>query len=449
MQVEECMKSREALEAFLYSLRHGGRYALDSMERLMKALGDPQKRYLAIHVAGTNGKGSVCAFLESIYRHASYKVGMYTSPHLVAIEERIQINRELIHWERLALYCQKIQKAVDENGLEIPSFFEWMTAIAFLYFADEAVDIGIFEVGIGGRLDATNVLDSAISVITSIGLDHVELLGNTTREIAQEKGGIIKPWKPVVLGNLDEESEEVIRKIAMALKSTVHTVHERFGDDINDYPVTSLEGDHQRENAAVARLTCEILRNQVFVGDDAIENGLKNASWDGRWQRISLKNSVRLILDGTHNELGMIYLEQLLKKWIKHHHEKLIIVVGVLGEFRAKSLIPKLAKYASEFIFVRPNSEKALDGSVLRTLIPPYFKGSVRDGNVPELFSSKGFLANPHEPTTILVTGSLYLVGDVLKVIDGVDFKRRVRCASLSMPSRTTVRSQFSGPHQV
>lgn len=234
----------EAVTSYLFGLKatHGLKFGIDRMRLFAEALGHPEKSLSLVHVAGTNGKGSVVAMLDAILHAAGWRTGMYTSPHLVKLGERVQVDRQPLTPQEITDYVRELRPIAEKlaNGdlEDHPSFFEFVTAMAFLQFARKQCDIGLVEVGLGGRLDATNVLMPIVSVITSIGLDHCEMLGHTHAEIAAEKSGIIKQGCPVVIGRLDPESEAVVRTKAEEMDATVYSVREVFGDDVEKYPHT-------------------------------------------------------------------------------------------------------------------------------------------------------------------------------------------------------------------
>ncbi|MEM8550659.1 MAG: Mur ligase family protein, partial [Verrucomicrobiota bacterium] len=258
-----------ATERYLYGLRNrGSKYGLERMQRLVEALGYPQLSYPVIHVAGTNGKGSVCAMLESIYRHAGYRVGLLTSPHLVHLGERVQVDRMPLSDRQITAYVDQLRPVAESlsrgKADTHPTFFELIAAIGFLHFRQEQVDLAVIETGLGGRLDATNVVEPLASVITSIGLDHTEILGDTLAVIAGEKAGIIKTGRPVVLGGLEDEAETVIRRRAAELGASISSIAAAYSHSA-DYPETNLAGTYQRINAATASLTAEVLVSHLQV----------------------------------------------------------------------------------------------------------------------------------------------------------------------------------------
>ncbi|MEM7790729.1 MAG: Mur ligase family protein, partial [Verrucomicrobiota bacterium] len=325
-------QSFASTQRYLFALKNrGSKYGIDRMRRFAQALGHPQRKFPSIHVAGTNGKGSVCAMLEALYRENGYRTGLYTSPHLVHLGERVQINREMLIDQAIIDMIQHLKPIAEAisagDSDEHPSFFEFMTAAAFLRFAESKVDIALIETGLGGRLDATNVLDPELSIITSISLDHTELLGDAIDKIAREKGGIIKPGKPVLIGKLASEAEKAIRQIADERGSEVFSIKERFAKP-EELPETNLAGSFQRWNAGVALYASEILSKRFPI---TTHDGLQNVDWAGRWQRVEIKDRT-LILDATHNPEGAEMLEENLQRLVGEIGKKPVIVAGTLGE---------------------------------------------------------------------------------------------------------------------
>ena len=283
------MHDLNSVTEFLYSLRNrGSKYGLERMEALAESIANPEKRFSSIHVAGTNGKGSVCAMLESIYRSNGYKTGLFTSPHLIRLNERIQINRIPISDLDLATYVNELRSQCDKqfSSDNYPSFFEFMAAIAFQHFAKEAVDIAIIETGLGGRLDATNILSPELSIITSIGKDHTDILGDTIEAITREKAGIIKPNAPVLIGNLPDISKSIIKNKANDLKTECYTLENYLEKE--SLPTTNLEGTYQKQNAALASYATEILDQHFPIKNT---DGLNNVEWKGRWQKLKLNKN--------------------------------------------------------------------------------------------------------------------------------------------------------------
>jgi len=409
-----------AAKDYLFSLKHQGpKYGIDRMRLLAERLGHPERAVPVIHVAGTNGKGSVCAMLEAIHRRAGRTVGLYTSPHLVFLGERVQLNRTPLSPGEICRYAEELRPHADalraHNPDDHPSFFEFMTAMAFLHFARKKADLALIEVGLGGRLDATSVVQPHLCIITSIGFDHMEYLGDTLPLIAREKAGIIKPGVPVVLGWLPPEAEAAIREVAAAQRAPAHSVREVFGNDIDKYPHTRLEGSHQRINAATALLATRLLNQHLPVTEAVADAALKEVDWPARWQRLPLSNGRQLILDASHNPEGAQTLDENLTRLRAETGRAPIVLTGALGEYRARALLDVIARHAREIILLKPAQERALSPDELRKCVPASFSGPVRAGSVAEIFPKPGecTLGAPGDP--IVATGSIYLIGEILE----------------------------------
>lgn len=413
----------KAMEEFLFELRNAGsKFSLERIEALCAALGEPQKKFRSVHVAGTNGKGSCCAMIDAILRAAGLKTGMFTSPHLVYLGERIQIGRTPISKKNLMSCAARVRAVCDDifkgaARADYPSFFEFMTAVAFLHFAGENVGAAVVEVGLGGRLDSTNIITPEVSVITSIGLDHTEYLGNTIAEIAAEKAGIIKPGVPVVAGFLPDEAMRVVEQTAARKGAELLKAADYFTAE--NLPKTSLEGGFQRRNAAVASLCAKALRRKggAFknIGDEEIARGLQSAQWAARWQKIQLANGATLILDASHNEEGARALEENLAS-LAAAGVRPAIAVGVLGESRARPILEVVAKYAREIFLLVPNQPRATGFETLERLLKT--SAPVRRASVEELFGG-GVCRFAKAGETIVSTGSIYLAGEVLSALGG------------------------------
>jgi len=411
-----------AVTDYLYAMKAAGvKYGIDRMRRLAEALGHPERSSPVIHVAGTNGKGSVSAMLDAIFHAAGWRTGLYTSPHLVKLGERVQVDRRLLTEEEITAYARELQPVADSIAArtpdEHPTFFEFMTAMAFLQFQRQAVDIAIVEVGLGGRLDATNVVEPEIAVITSIGLDHCAELGGTVALIAREKAGIIKPGRPVVMGRLPSEAEAVVREVAAGCGAPVHSVREVFGEAIAGYPATNLEGDNQRWNAATATLVARLMPAAWNLDESAIARGLRQVNWPGRWERTTLGGRP-LILDASHNPEGALVLEQNLRQLIATTGRKPVIVAGALGEFRARALLDVVLRHAREVHLVTPRQARACSFEELLALAPPEQKPLVRRGALEQIFPNAHTCTLGGADDTVVVTGSIYLLGEVLERIE-------------------------------
>jgi dihydrofolate synthase/folylpolyglutamate synthase len=374
-----------------------------------------------IHVAGTNGKGSVAAMLDAILHTAGWRTGLYTSPHLVKLGERVQVNRHLLGEAEIIAYTNELRPVAEQPALfsadDHPSFFEFMTAMAFLQFAQQAANVAVIEVGLGGRLDATNVVEPEVTAITSIGFDHCEMLGDRLELIAAEKAGIIKTRRPVVLGRMPAVAEAVIRAIAAERKAPVTTVREEYGDELARYPQTNLEGDYQRWNAATATLVARLLPARWGLTDEVVARGLLHANWPGRWQRITLGGRP-LILDASHNPEGAQVLDANLTKLVAEAGRKPVVVTGALGEYRARALLEVIARHASEIHLAVPHQARACGYEELEHCVPATFRGRVVRTTLGEVFPEPDRCAIGGAGDTVVVTGSIYLIGEVFERIE-------------------------------
>ena len=403
----------------LFALRpRGTKFGIHRMRMLAEELGHPESQLPTIHIAGTNGKGSVAAMLEAILRTAGWRVGLYTSPHLVHVGERVQVNRAPLTTPEIVELLREIDPAADRVAQKFgeedrPSFFEYMTAMAFLHCRRTKCDIAVIETGLGGEFDATNIVSPEVSVITSIGLDHCEWLGNTLSAIAQAKAGIIKPATPVVIGRLPADAERVVRSQAAELEAPVVSVRERFGDALDRYPQTNLAGDYQRWNAATATLVAETLPARWRTTSQAISTGLKNVTWPGRWEPTRIGNRT-LILDASHNPEGAQVLEQNLSELRVSTGRSPVVIVGVLGAERAGPLLQAISRHAAAIYLVVPNQPRASTFETLASLIPTSFVGPIVRSTVTDLFPNSTHCAAGDEFDPVVVTGSIYLLGEVL-----------------------------------
>jgi dihydrofolate synthase / folylpolyglutamate synthase len=388
--VQESFK--EALQ-WLYSTQVTGvKLGLENVHRLFDALGNPHRQLACIHVAGTNGKGSVSAMLDAVGRAGGLRTGLYTSPHLVRFNERIQVSGQSIPDEEVLAGLNVIREAIARSGC-IPTFFEITTALGFLHFLTHRVDLAIIETGLGGRLDATNLITPLVSVLTSIDLDHQRILGDSKAKIAREKAGIIKPGVPVVSIAQSADVREVIDEVAASLGSPVTYTME---------PITDLQigltGSHQQLNAAVVRDA--LTAAKLDISFDALKTGLKSVFWPGRFQAIG----DRLTIDGAHN---LAASQRLVETWRECYPGTLpTIVFGGLCDKELDKMLAALAPIAARFFLVPVKNTRSADPSSIQ--LPAGIPGAVFPGVQPAV-DAAGRLAEP-----ILVTGSLFLVGEVL-----------------------------------
>ena len=411
--------------AWLYSLqRFGIKLGLDNIRRLLDelsrsggfqaAVGDlpPSQCYgvprtialpwKVIHVAGTNGKGSVCAMIDSIYRAQGYRTGLFISPHLITFRERIRINRKTISEAAVADDLTMIRNLIAEWDPH-PTFFEVITALALKHFGDAKIDIAILETGLGGRLDATNAVQSDVSVITPIALDHEMWLGHTLTEIAGEKAGIIKPRVPVVSAAQQPQAEEIIRARAAECGSPVQFVNETY-----DRSAVALRGEHQKQNAAVA--IAAIQAANIELSEKSIVRGLAAIEWPARFQ----KWDERTIIDGAHNPAAARALGQTWREVFGE--QKATLVLAVLSDKDLRGICEALAPIAGSVILPKIRSERAAAPAELAKIF------SIITPSLPHSISSTvgdALMLARENPNPILITGSLHFAGEVLAHLRG------------------------------
>jgi dihydrofolate synthase/folylpolyglutamate synthase len=381
---------------WLYGTQVAGiKLGLENVRRLLDALGNPHRRLDCIHVAGTNGKGSVSAMLDSVGRAAGLRTGLYTSPHLVRFNERIQVSGQAITDDEVLAGLNVIREAIASCGCT-PTFFEITTALGFLHFVNQQVDLAIMETGLGGRLDATNLITPLVSVITSIDLDHQKILGDSRAKIAREKAGIIKPGVPVVSITQIADVQEVIDEVAVSLGSPLTYTTEPIAD-----LEIGLAGSHQRLNAALARDALAVAK--LGISSNALKTGLKSVFWPGRFQALG----DRLIIDGAHN---LAASERLVQTWREcYPGASPTIVFGGLGDKELDKMLSALAPIAARFFLVPVNNPRAEDPANIRL---PRGSSAVVFPRVQEAVEAAKKLPEP-----VLVTGSLFLAGEVLSWI--------------------------------
>ena len=355
--------------------------------------------------------------VDAILHAAGWRTGLYTSPHLVNAGERVQVDRTRLDEAEIVNYVRELRPIADRlaaaNPDDRPSFFEYMTAMAFLQFARHRCDIAVIEVGLGGRLDATNIIVPEVNVITSIAMDHCEILGGEIEQIAGEKAGIITPGRPVIIGRMPPAAERKIRAVAATKGSPVISVVEEFGAEVERYPRTNLEGDYQRWNAATAQLAVRALSAKWRITPDAIAQGLLHVDWPGRWQRVSVGGRLT-ILDASHNPEGAQVLDSNLSHLVAETGRAPIVVTGVLGVARARPLIETICRHARELHLVAPDQPRACSPAELEALVPPTYRGKIVRSAVEKIFPAPGRCVVGGPDDVVVVTGSIYLLGEVM-----------------------------------
>ena len=372
---------------------------------LANYLGNPERKLKCIHVAGTNGKGSTSHMLASILQEAGYKVGLYTSPHLKDYRERIKINNQEIDQDFVVDFISKHKSFFEQNEF---SFFEMTVGLAFDYFDKSNIDIAIIEVGMGGRLDSTNIIFPLISVITNIGLDHTQFLGNTLSLIANEKAGIIKPNIPVVIGEYNTETQPVFIAKANENNSDIN-----FASDlIKEIYATELLGDYQYSNVKTVVQTIRVLQlqNEFIVSEKNIQNGLmnviKNTNLQGRWQKLNEKPLT--ICDTAHNKHG---LEIVLKQIQKQQFKQLHFVFGVVNDKDLDSILDLFPKNAT-YYFCKPNIPRGLDAEILQKKCKEFELFGVLYNSVAGAYANALKSANTND--MIYIGGSTFVVAEIL-----------------------------------
>ncbi|MBN2880694.1 bifunctional folylpolyglutamate synthase/dihydrofolate synthase [Candidatus Woesearchaeota archaeon] len=384
------MNYKEAINYLYTREKFGIKLGLENINELLEKLDNPQNKYKTIHVAGTNGKGSVCAILTQILIDNGYKVGTYNSPHLIDFEERIRINNIPIKKTELAKLTTKIKPKITNH-----TFFEVTTALAFKYFEEQKIDIGIIEVGMGGRLDATNTIIPEISIITNISLEHTEHLGDKIEKITYEKAGIIKPNVPVVTGTKDI-ALKVIKLISKKRKSKLYTPKE-------SNLKTSLLGKFQKQNLSLAIEAIKILQKKGFK-INRINDSLQKVKWPGRMQKYE-----NILFDCAHNPDGVKKLTEELKQ-IKY--KNLILVTGIMKDKDITHMIKPLEKLANKTILTQPKLPRAAKTSELKSFLD---KDSIQIPNVKKAIEKAKFLAKKDD--LILITGSIFTIGEAFEAL--------------------------------
>ncbi len=411
----------EPILARLFALQKFGiKLGLQNITELLAFVGDPHKKLKTLHIAGSNGKGSVCSFLTSILMESGYKTGLYTSPHLVRFNERIKINGVEIEDTYIADFYLEVEPFIRDKN---PTFFEVTTALALKYFADNNVDYAVIETGLGGRLDSTNILEPLASVITSISLEHTEYLGNTLREIALEKAGIIKRNTPVFIGELPQEAESAIMETAQNRGSDLYKLKDFIKGNSGSLTLESngktciislsspLKGGYQIKNAALASLTI----NKVFGFNDpsVIEKGLQkvliNTGFQGRYERYN--ENPLVIFDAAHNIEG---IENLISVYAQEgkRPEESVILFGVMRDKAYKEMLRMLKPYFGEFRFVTINYDRSATYQELNAAASELGINGIEEKSPAEYIKS---FIREKDVRTLIVAGSIYVLGEIKK----------------------------------
>ena len=429
------MNYKEALKYIEETHKFGMKLGLDSTGKLLELLGNPHENLKVIHVAGTNGKGSVCSFISNILKEEGYNVGLYTSPYLETFTERIRVNGENIPKEDVAriitIIKDKIEIIVNE-GYSSPTEFEIVTAMAFYYYNEQKMDYVVLEVGLGGRYDSTNVIKNPlVSVLVSVSLDHIGVLGDTIGKIAYEKAGIIKENGTAVVYKQVKEAEDVIKEVCkeknadyievnfedvIVKKSDIYSqVYDCvvMGEKFDNIEI-KLIGEHQINNSILALNVIKFLRDNknVKISNDSIRKGLLNTKWPGRIEKI--KEKPMLIIDGAHNEDGAKSLVKALEK--NFPNKKLTIIIGMLADKDIDSVLEILMPKFDKVITTNPDSDRAISCEELKNKISKYVDNVIAIENIED--AVKYTLDNAKEDDVIISAGSLYMIGAVRTLVN-------------------------------
>jgi dihydrofolate synthase/folylpolyglutamate synthase len=397
-------------------------FGLTQVEKILNAVGNPHRDIQAVHVGGTNGKGSTAAMMSSILQKEGYRVGLYTSPHLIRFTERIKVNGKEIEEKEVAALAESMRKEIEAAGIAPPfTFFDFTTAMALSYFNQKLVDLAILEVGLGGRLDSTNVVDPLISIITNIAKDHEEYLGKTILKIAGEKAGIIKRGRPLITAATQPQVLRLFSTICQRKGSPFFRVGKEFryvrGEDGDlDYKGLNrklwsihlnLKGFHQVLNATTALGAMEVLEDLGYpVSTGAMIDGLREVDWPGRLELVS--SSPRVILDGAHNPAGALVLKDSLEK--EFQYDRLILLVGIMKDKDIQSMLHSLAPLADHIILSQPHTDRAAPPALLKKALDQNGKKAEIAENLKEAIE-RG-LSLTREEDLLCITGSLYTVGE-------------------------------------
>ncbi|UCG70562.1 MAG: bifunctional folylpolyglutamate synthase/dihydrofolate synthase [Thermoplasmata archaeon] len=432
------MEYEEAIE-YLYDLKiYGMSLGLERIEYLLKVLDSPHKDLKVIHVAGTNGKGSVCAMLSSILQSAGYKVGLFTSPHLISFEERIRVDGVLIPKDRICAMVERIKPIADtmakSGKFDHPTFFEIVTAMAFEHFFQEDVDFAILEVGLGGRLDATNVIRPVVSVITTVDLDHIHVLGKSLEEVAGEKAGIIKNGVPVISGIENDDLLTMIKQKCKEKGSDIYASKECgtyikkqgnldaqiFDIELNDKRYQDLKihllGDHQLKNALTAALTVDVMdRIGIRIPVKSQREGFENTRWPARFEVI--KKDPMVVLDCAHNPAGMRALNSTLMKIFKDM--KLTLVIGIMRDKDIPGIVKEIANSAENIIVTRPKFERAAEPEIIESEVKKYCNNVLIKSNVADAVGYA--IERASQKDIICITGSIFNVGEAMVALGRIE----------------------------
>jgi dihydrofolate synthase / folylpolyglutamate synthase len=411
----------------IYHLRGGMiDLRLDRMDRALELFDHPEKNYPSFHIAGTNGKGSTAAMLHRILSLAGYRTALYTSPHLVSFTERIRVGEEEISPEQVVRLAEEVRTRTAAADVTL-TFFEFVTVMAFIYFARQKAEVAVVEVGLGGRLDATNLVSPVVSVITTISKDHEAYLGSDLLSIAREKGGIIKPGVPVVLGPLPDEVVRLLKSTAEACGSRSYVLGQDFrislkNSGVFDYTgikqnfdmlTVGLRGGHQRKNAALAIGALEAVNETFPVVEGMLRTGLSTVRWPGRFE--IMRESPAVILDGAHNGEGAEALVETIQDFREKRKVKLLFASMEDKDWRL--MLSLLQGVADEAVLTQVKMARSADPQLMAGFLTEKLPHRVIDDS---RFALRWLLGSARPDDIILVAGSLYLLGEIRPTLEEV-----------------------------
>lgn len=417
---------------YLYGLqKHGIKLGLANTEKLMRILGEPRKAFRSVHIAGTNGKGSTANAISSILHENGFKVGLFTSPHLVSFTERIRVNGQKISESRVIELASKVRRSIEGTDLN-PTFFEFVTAMAFCHFASEDIDWAVIETGMGGRLDATNVLNPDLTIITNISLDHSEFLGNSIPDITYEKAGIIKPQTPVITASQDPDVVRQLSDIAGSRNSEIHVYNRDYSGSIiemdarhltidysgynsfKNIPV-NISGNYQLYNMCTAIRAVEILRQKgIAISDDAIRNGLRRLNIEGRLEWAS--TSPPILIDSAHNPEAAGALAASIEELFPDR--KIVLITGIMDDKDMKGILHNLVRIAASVILTRPDYGRSASPEKLKDIIKTFKEITVPVYNTDSVSGALNMAKSLLEKDgLILIAGSFYTAGEAKEAL--------------------------------
>lgn len=428
------MEYNGALEYLRSFTKFGINLGLERIQEILRRVGNPEKKLEVVHIGGTNGKGSTTAFLAAIWQEGGYPAGTFTSPHLHSYTERFRIRGREIEPTEVGLLIGELRphlEAMVADGFEAPTEFEVSTAVAFLFFARHQARPVFLEVGLGGRIDSTNVVESPlVTVITNVAMDHMDYLGNTLEDIAREKAAIIKPGRPVVTGVEFLSAWRIIEDRAREMKAPLYLAGRDFTWEIRESRPgrqvfdlqgwwgreegleITLTGRHQVKNAAMAVAVTRLLQEQGWaLPEEAVRAGLKKAAWPGRLEQV--QDSPLVLLDGAHNHDGAVALRRALSEY--YGDRRLVLLLGMLGDKEREKVVAELAPLAAAVVITRPNSPRAGEWQELAREVKKYLTEVYLEEEIGAAVEKALSLAGKED--VVCITGSLYMVAEAREVL--------------------------------